>query len=234
MRLLIVTRSDNNIKEMTDITHPIIKSFAKKIGADFEVFDHDSDCNDPFGIRHYRLMKIREKLESYDRVLSLDSDILIAKNCPNIFEIVPFDSVGSIYEDQGSRRGYRHSIIENVQKKWGNIGWTEGYINTGVFVVSSIHKDIFQKENNEYWTGFGYDDIHFGYKIHKLGYKIHELDYRFNHMTMFSEKSNGSKNRFDSYIIHYAGRGIFDKDICNRNTQIKYDFDVIWGRDAKV
>lgn len=234
MKLLIATRADNNIREMTDITHPVIKYFAQKWGADFEVFDHDSDCNDTLGIRHYRIMKIREKLESYDRVLSLDSDIIITKNCPNIFEIVPFDSVGSIYEDQGSRKEHRLSIIEKVQGRWGNVGWTEGNINTGVFVVSSIHRDIFKKENNEYWTGFGYDDIHFGYKIHKLGYRFHELDYRFNHMTMFSEKWNGSKSRFDSYIIHYAGRGIFDGHIKNRNDQIKRDFDSIWGENAKV
>lgn len=234
MRLLIVTRADNNIRGMTDITHPVIKSFAQKWGADFEVFDHSSDCNDLLGIRHYRIMKIWDRLSNYDRVLSLDSDIMITKNCPNIFETVPFDSVGSIYEDQGSRCEHRHSIIKEVQEKWGDVGWIKGNINTGVFIVSSIHRDIFQKENSEYWTGFGYDDIHFGYKIHKLKYKFYELDYRFNHMTMFSEKWNGNKSRFDSYIIHYAGRGIFDKNICNRNTQIKYDFDAIWGRDAKV
>jgi lipopolysaccharide biosynthesis glycosyltransferase len=228
MKRLIVTRADDNIKDMTDITHPVIKQFAKLWNADFEVFDHESDCNDDVGKRHYRIMKIKEKLENYDRVLSLDSDILITKKCPDVFDVVPFDNVGSVYEDRGSRKNKRRAIIQKIQQKWGNVGWVNGYINTGIFLVSSVHKDIFQKENGEYWTDFGYDDVLFGYKIHKLHYPIYELEYKFNHTTMFSEPWHENKNRFDSYIIHYAGKGIFDKGIKDRMTQIKKDYEYIY------
>ena len=37
MKLLVTTNSDDKVKEMTDFTHPIIKHFAKKWGADFKV-----------------------------------------------------------------------------------------------------------------------------------------------------------------------------------------------------
>ena len=69
--------------------------------------------------------------------------------------------------------------------------------------------------------GFGIDDIHLGYQIHKMGFEIQELPFQWNHMTMFSEGWNGYANRFDSYIIHYAGAGTFDES--NRTNQIKND-----------
>ena len=42
-------------------------------------------------------------------------------------------------------------------------------------------------------------------------------------MTMFSEEWNGSPDRFDSHIIHYAGAGIFESGIHNKEIQISRD-----------
>ena len=47
-------------------------------------------------------------------------------------------------------------------------------------------------------------------------------------MTMFSEPWNGSPDRFKSYIIHYAGAGIFDA-VPDRITQMKNDYNKIYG-----
>ena len=112
----------------------------------------------------------------------------------------------------------------NAQSQYGDIGWRENYINTGVFVTSKMHRDIYQKINNKYFVDWGTDDIHIGYLIKKLGYTIKELPYQFNHMTMFSEAWNGSPDRFDSHIIHYAGRGIFDSGISNKIEQARADY----------
>ena len=98
-------------------------------------------------------------------------------------------------------------MIRLVQERWGDLGWTEGYINTGVFVVSKCHRDMFEKVNGEYWTEvFGFDDVHLGYQIRKLGYKVHELPYQFNHMSMFCEEWNDSPPREKSFLLHFAGK----------------------------
>ena len=101
---LIVTRADKNIEEMTKETHPIIKDFAKKWGAEFMVLDHVSDCNVGDGKYHYRIMKLHELLLKYDRIIHIDSDVVINKTCPNLFDVVPEDCVGTVYEDMGSRK----------------------------------------------------------------------------------------------------------------------------------
>jgi hypothetical protein len=67
------------------------------------------------------------------------------------------------------------------------------------------------------------EQSYMNYLIQKLHFKIFPLSYKFNHMNHFSEAWNNYANRFDSYMIHYAGEGIFDKDlkIKNKLQQVK-------------
>lgn len=228
MKYCIVTRADDNIKEMTDITFPAIEEYANKIGADFKVISSEPPVMTSDNRPHYRIVAVGKLLDEYDRVLCLDADMLINKDCPNIFDIVPADKVGSIFEDKGSRKPDRLNKITGIQNKWGNVNWTEGYTNAGTFVVSKKHKNIFEPHNGEYWLEWGSADLHLSYNIHKYGHKICELDYRWNHMTMFSEPWNNNANRFNSFIIHYAGRGIFENSVTSRLQQIKNDYKKIY------
>ena len=231
MKLLITTRADSGIQDWIDISHPIFKKYAKKVGADFIVLDHVTDCETGDGRWHYRIMKHYDLHEDYDRILHLDTDILLTPQCPNIFEIVPYDCIGVVLEDKGSRAHARFNSIISVQKKFGDIGWRSGYINTGTFLTSKCHKDIYQKINGEYWMGWGSDDVHLAYLIHGFRYKIFELPYQFNHMTMFSDPWNGNKHRYDSYAIHYAGKGIFDPSIAdNKLDHMRHDYNVLYEK----
>lgn len=237
MKLLVVTRADEGLKEMTDLTHPIIKKFTKQWGAEFRVLGRESDeagCVDPKGKAFYRLMRCHELLSHYDRVLHLDTDIVINKTCPNIFNVVPYDRIGTALEDKGSRLNDRRNRMRLVQEEWGDIGWKTGYINTGTLVVSRPHKKLFQPFGGKYWTELGYDDVHWGYMINYLGLPIFELGYKLNHMSMFSEPWNGSPSRFNSHIIHYAGQGLFpDKGSRSRIELIRDDVKKIWGDKFK-
>jgi len=209
MKLLIATRADDNIKWMTDFTHPMIKRYAERCNAEFTILSGNTYQRNYNGAvhNHYRILDLYNLLNKYDRILSLDSDILIQKTCPNIFDEVPEEKIGTIYEDKGSREKFRRSLITSIQEKRGDIGWTEGYINTGVFIVSKCHKSIFKVDLDNLWLDFGQDDVELGYQINKLKFPIHELPFQYNHMSMFSEVFNNYASRFDSYIVHYAGNG---------------------------
>ena len=215
MNLLITTRADHHCTDWVQLTHPIFRRYAERIGADFLILDESLNCPEAAsgignGVYQYRIMKHYDLHEHYDRILHLDSDMLLSPDCPDLFNIVPYDSIGTIFEDLGTRKPQRVQCILESQRQFGDIGWREGYVNTGVFVTSKCHRDIYRKIDNKYFTEWGTDDIHIGYLINKLGYKIKPLSYQFNHMTMFSEAWNNSPDRFLSHIIHYAGRGIFD------------------------
>jgi len=229
VKYLITTRSDDTVKHMADISHPLIKEYAKKVNADFLILDHVPE-SDTFDKRpHFRIMKHYDLHSEYDRILHLDTDMLLMPNCPNLFEFVPYNNIGTTLEDKGTRKQARLGSIRKVQRKFGFINWSEQYINTGTILTSKCHKEIYQKINNEYWTGFGSDDVHLGYLIKKYNFKIMELPYHFNHMTMFSEPWNNNPDRFDSYIIHYAGAGIFDVNINDKYEQMKADYEKVYG-----
>jgi len=212
----IVTRSDKSIKEMTDITHPVIKAYAKKIGADFIVLDEQRTDS-----QHYRILDFYKLFDKYDRIISMDSDIIITPDCPNLFEIVPENMIGTVCEDIGSRETDRYNRIMKANKQFGDSGWRSGYMNTGCAVFSKLHKDLF-KPGRELYMDLGYDDVYLGYWSIKLGFKMYGLNKKFNYMRHFDELGT---NRLHAYIIHYAGQG-FTGD---RMGDIKRDYGFFYG-----
>jgi len=229
MKRLIVTRADNNIKEMTDITFQSIKQYAETCDADFKILSHTPDVNTYDNKPHYRILEVQKLFDDYDRILCIDCDMIVNKNCPNIFDLVPEDMIGSIYEDKATRKADRLQRIKHIQSVFGDVGWKKNYTNAGTFLLSKQHKDIFNPVNGKYWDQRGSVDVHLSYNIHKYNFKVYELDYKWNHMTMFSEPWNNNANRFESYIIHYAGSGIFDNNVNSRIEQINNDYNFIYN-----
>ena len=235
MKLLVTTRADQNCIDWIELVHPIFRKYAEKITVDFLVLYENLNVPEAgggikLGVYQYRIMRHYDLHEHYDRILSFDTDLILSPNCPNLFEYVPYDHIASVYEDKGTRKTQRVQCMLNAQRQFGNINWDSDYINTGVFLTSKCHRDIYRTINGKYFTDWGTDDIHIGYLIKKLGYKVKELPYQFNHMTMFSEQWNGSPDRFDSHIIHYAGRGIFEEGkAINKLEQAKLDYKRLYG-----
>ena len=157
--------------------------------------------------------QIYELFEKYDRILRLDYDLIITPKCPNLFEIVPENMIGCVYEDIGIAEVNRRQRIINIQNHLGDLNWRSGYINAGVVVASKQHKEVFNTTIEEINNVQGIENIItpeqdlLNYMIRKLGFEIYELDYKFNHIAYFHP------NRFDSFIIHYAGSQVFDEDL---------------------
>jgi len=228
MKLLMATRASAGIGYLPH-TLPILKRYAKKWGADFKILD------DSYGVVFWRYMWFHKFLDKYARIIHIDADTIITKSCPNLFEVVPYDTIGLVFEDKGSRAKERRGRIAHIQQVWGDVNWKTGYFNAGMFVVSRPHKEIFVKRNGKVWGQdfkvFGAEQTHYGYHITEQGHKVLDLGYKFNHMSMFSERWNGSPSRFDSHIIHYAGGAHFPgKDQRSRIRLIMDDVKKLYGQ----
>ena len=216
MKLLVTTRSDDSFSSVSAYTHPFIKAYANKVGADFSILSENVD-----GLRsHYRILRCKELFSEYDRVLVVDSDAIVMPYTPNLFELVPYEMIATVLEDKGSRQTIRRERIRQIQEKLGDVGWTEGSINTGVFLVSKCHQKIFDYkiEDLPIDDDTGVDDCYLGFQIHKYKFPIYELPFQYNAMSMWFEKGG---SRWDSYIIHHAGMGHFPG--MNRHEIIKQD-----------
>lgn len=223
MKVLITTRADSRINEMTDLTHPLMRNYADKCDADFEVISESIEGLHP----HWRIFKAQEKFSKYDRILIIDSDAIVMPNTPNLFGMVPYPSIGTVLEDKGSRKDNRRERVLKLQKKLGDVGWSEGYVNTGVFMMSKCHAEMLNYRVEDLPDGDenGYDDCYLSYQIKKLGYPIHELDWKFNTMSMWLEPWNGSHSRWEGYIIHAAGMGFFPQ--MSRTDVMRGDINII-------
>src|ERR1700754_4158307 len=72
-RALVTIACGSLFQRMAEISHPLLAAYAQKIGADFIVWDDFSGHTIP----HYQKLELKHVLENYDRVLYVDTDILI-------------------------------------------------------------------------------------------------------------------------------------------------------------
>jgi lipopolysaccharide biosynthesis glycosyltransferase len=208
MNRAIAIRKDDNYNEIAELTLPSIKKYVDKCKTDL-IFISDCKGYHP----HYRILQFWELFDTYDQILSLDIDVLIRSDCPDIFKYSELCSCGdkspilySVFEDKGSRELDRHNRIQFIQDKFGPVDWTEDYINTGFSLFLKDSKPIFEPvSEDKLWMDLGYDDVYLMYKIHQLGLqdRVFELPCSFNHMSLFNEWFNPQ----NSFVLHFAGMG---------------------------
>ena len=85
---------------------------------------------------------IHELLNEYKRIIYLDIDILIREDCPNLFDIVPVDKLGMFNE---GRYTTRYEYLEQASEYYKEPlkPWNGKFYNSGVMVISRLHKKIF-------------------------------------------------------------------------------------------
>lgn len=199
MKNLILTIACGDFyQKMSSLTHPTIKNYASKIGADFLCINKkDISETTP----HWEKFQIYDLLEEYDRIAYIDTDVIIRRDCPDLFKEVPENKLGMFNEAPFTDRS--KELMIDICKEYNEKlpGWDGRYFNSGIMVISDDHKKLFKKPEREIFNY--YEQSYLNMMIAKLNIDIHELHYRFNRMTCMD--SYTGEERHDSYIIHYAG-----------------------------
>jgi len=207
--------------EMAQLTHPSIRKYAAKVHADFLLINNPVFGGDP----GYEKFQIGEFLNHYDRILFLDTDIIVREFCPDLFDIVPERDIGAFIESNymfWSEEVDQRAAIAGMQQELGQIGWNKDYCNTGVLVVSKRHQPIFDINHGQ--VVHLHEQTQLNYNIKKMGFWVHHIHRRFNCMDFINPSE-----RFEAYIVHYAGRGYTDEfhNMEKKLTRIKEDLSII-------
>jgi len=196
-------------EEISELTYPSIKNYAKKLKAEFIVLTGNEDQ------KYWNKFKIHQLLGSYSRIIYVDTDLIIRDDCPDLFKIVPEDQLGIFEEGKyAPREEYIHAAmnIYNMQ-----IDWDGQYFNTGVMVLSKKHRYIFKEppenvKNPQQFQSNGFTYTFLGEQTFlnivmqkELDIKkdFYSLGYKYNRMALMDEITG--EPRYASYIIHYAG-----------------------------
>lgn len=224
MNLVLTISIGEQYEAVAQLTHSSIRAYANKIGAEFMVI---SEKRIATTTAHWEKFQIFDLLNKYERILYIDSDVIIRSDCPNLFDIVPSNKLGMFNEANFTDRS--RELIIDCCKQYGVTlpGWDGRYFNSGVMVISRTHKYLFQKPELEYYSF--YEQTYLNMKISEMVFRgsleIHELEYRYNRMTCLDRYTG--ETRHASFIIHYAGcpNINFTKELIVKDLQIwKEDF----------
>lgn len=189
--------------EISQLTIPLIKKYAKKINADFIVITKDN-INENYVLSNeeedysLQIFQVYDFLNQYKRIIYFDVDLIIREDTPNLFDIVPTTELGMMNEGRFKSNydliNFSKIYNEPIKK------WSGKFYNDGVMVISRIHKSLFKFPKID--ISFS-KDMYFNLKIITNKIKMLDLDWRYNRLSIMDEFLG--KSRLDSYIVHYSG-----------------------------
>jgi ADP-heptose:LPS heptosyltransferase len=186
-------------ERIAKISHPTIKAYADKIGADFQVITDKSLSGEYI---HFEKFQIYELLLKYERVIFIDTDVIVRDDTPNLFDVVPSTHIGAFNEGFLDRAVTLGAICQRYGQKL-NSDWDGCYYNTGLLVVSRIHRPLFKLPDQQVVVGDFYEQDYLNMIFYLNKVRFFPLVYQYNRMSSI-DKYVG-ENRHASYIIHYAG-----------------------------
>src|SRR5229473_6415037 len=126
-------------RQLATITLPSQRYYAERLGAEFVVLDK---CLYPHP--QYDKWQLYDLLACHDRVLFLDADTIVRPDCPDLFVCVPPEFVGGENELL-SFPGQREHLERFCQRLGIGPLPCPFYLNSGVFVASARHRELFSK-----------------------------------------------------------------------------------------
>jgi lipopolysaccharide biosynthesis glycosyltransferase len=213
---------------------PTLEDYCQKYGLALEIIttaQYKLGIKQGYNYGTFEKFQVNKFTDKYDRILRLDSDVIITPKCPNVFDIVDEDSVGVVFEDEGRRQPLRRAELRKIQDQLGELNWHKYYFNSGVVVSSKRHKAMYEFDEKDLEIvrtknlGSFKEQSYLNWKTRKLGFLMHNLGYRFNHLSMFTELGHDRKK---SCIIHYAGA----QDVKEKN--MKNDFSYFYSKNTTI
>lgn len=211
-RALITLSSGDEYKKIAELTHSSMKDYAGRIKADFiDLGNEIENSKEP----HWLKFEIYKYFQKYDRILWLDTDLLVRDDCPDMFEFVPKNKIGIFEEGKYAPRG---EYMKRGMDVYGiSFKWDGKYFNTGVMVLSKCHARLFippskkLKDSKTFISGgmlytFLGEQTYLNIQLlsdEVFKENIFELNYRYNRMTLMDSLTG--EPRHASFIIHYAG-----------------------------
>jgi lipopolysaccharide biosynthesis glycosyltransferase len=205
-------------EQMSKMTHPLLKSYADDVKADFIVLNDVKTYQHP----HYLKFELHNMLQSgeYNRILFIDTDVVVKRGSPNLFAIVPKDKLGAYEEGHIGKgnpatdkrmcmRSYcRYYNIEMEKQKLRQVnlnGWNEKYYNSGVFLVNKDTNPFVPALGGVVKIGGFFDQDYFNLMIHEKKIPVQDIGFKFNHFPWGWVDSKSKDITKNCYFMHYAG-----------------------------
>ena len=199
---IATTTIGEEFKNLARVTRPFLHQYAIKCRAKpVELPEMHLSYPD------YNKLGVGELLNTFDRVLCVDIDILIRSDCPDIFKIVGPGKFAAFNEISHESQGFGDFFFEDIREiaerndhEIPNLD-TSRYLNAGVFLCDRSHKEIFlEKPKNDQGKIMAQGWLNL--KIHEVNPPVFQLPECFNFFVR-----RGGHYLQEGFIIHYCGMG---------------------------
>ncbi len=178
------------------------KLYADKHGYDLIIIDKPLDEEDDRCVAWQKcLVCSQDWSQKYDRIVWIDTDIVINPNSPDIIDGVPEDKIGAVDEFSFPTRQEYDIALSRMYQHWENLGYNptinygaktyyknfgiecdfEEVVQTGVMVFNpKVHREVLEH------VYYNYEEKGLNYEMRPLSYEILNnnfefwLDKRFN------------------------------------------------------
>lgn len=179
------------------VSLPFMEGYANRINADFYVL---TGRRAPILHPHWEKLRIQNMFEHYARVAWFDADTLIHMATPDLFQIVPKDSVGAMDEGLAPPRDEelrRAAAFYRIADPTADPSWRR-YFNAGVLVLSGEeHHDLLNEPPRFFVSGMP-EQTYLNLMLYYLELPYFSLPPCYNRIGTPPESQK-------TFIRHYAG-----------------------------
>jgi hypothetical protein len=180
-----------------DIARPWTEAYAQKVGAELLAVEVPSAIPVMF-VKFYAA----QQASAFDRILMLDSDILIRPHAPDVFDVVPPTHLGAMAE---GRLFPRSAWIEQSRQFYGPADMQESdYFNAGVLVLNrDTLRQLFQVPEHMLASP-GFEQDYLNWTAAQARIPRYDLPIQFNYIPNAKYLSLDWRHAF---FYHFAGAG---------------------------
>lgn len=203
---LIITISIGNRPWFKKTKRTII-NYCKKYNIDFKVVTGQYDTDKKIRLRKFEIV---EYFNEYDRILFLDDTIIINPISPNLFNLVPYNQLGVLFEKEPYFDKFNilksalqyYDVDPNISKN--NYIW----FNSGVILASKCHLNLFKIPNkNIIKIGNYLDQSIFNINRYKYNIPAYDIGLSFNYLgTRISEGIPYKIDDVDNIFFYHVTR----------------------------
>lgn len=213
--LIITVASGKEYENILKLTGRIFRKYAKKCNADYIQL---TGTTQEFG--YFEKFRIYPFVKQYNRTLFLDADLIVLDDAPNLFDVVPEDSIGihcdyqSVYNNGD---GVNHLTVFdswklNTAKSLFSPAEVNRYLqlsdkklfNSGVVLCPREYADIWMGIYKPCIKNFLVEQYTVEMRMLLHNYKIFELEDAWN-MQVWMPNSVFFKKDVKKYFMHLAG-----------------------------
>ena len=197
-------------EEMLSVSRPFMERYARRVGAEFVVLserkiDYRLQWRKSRVNLHLEKFQMGPLLDSFERILYLDADILLSPAMPDFFDLAGPEELGVVEDPGTANAAKRAEEMAHIERKRGALPKPPPpYFNAGVLLLSRAHRELFRFDPAKLVPGRWPDQTYLNYESARLGLPRRYFDRRANFLPGNSDWEDPAVRRA-AWAVHYAG-----------------------------